>query len=346
MSTLPNTSIKHLRTVEALRAWRRPLRDTQRLVSLVPTMGALHAGHLSLIRAAALRSHHVVVSLFVNPTQFGAGEDLATYPSTWDADVRQLAELDRELADDGVNLGRVSAVFHPSAADMYPSGVPSQAADAEGSFVTVSPVGSVLEGASRPTFFRGVATVCMKLFNAVQPDAAYFGQKDVQQTVVVRRMVSDFLLDTRVVVVPTERDPADGLALSSRNVYLGRRRRAVSTVLYRALGAARAAYAEGGHTSRRELMGRADAVVEAVLQEQWALGPKERTLFEVDYISLADPDTMQEVESVDPEKGAVLSGAIKMLPVEEANEGEDLGHSGGPAVRLIDNIILEPRKDD
>lgn len=347
MSTLPNTSIKHLRTVEALRAWRRPLRDTQRLVSLVPTMGALHAGHLSLIRAAARRSHHVVVSLFVNPTQFGAGEDLATYPSTWDADVRKLAELDRELAGDGSNLGRVSAVFHPSAAEMYPSGVPSsQQAAGDGSFVTVGAVGSVLEGASRPAFFRGVATVCMKLFSAVQPDAAYFGQKDVQQTVVVRRMVTDFLLDTRVVVVPTERDPADGLALSSRNVYLGGRRRAVSTVLYRALEAARAAYAEGGHTSRRELLGRADAVVEAVLGEQRALGPKERTLFEVDYISLADPDTMQEVETVDPEKGAVLSGAIKMLPVEEANEGEDLGHSGGPAVRLIDNIILEPRKDD
>ncbi|KAM3457739.1 hypothetical protein MY3296_000812 [Beauveria thailandica] len=339
---LPSTSIRVLRTVDAVRRWRKPHTLSQHTVGLVPTMGALHEGHLALIRAAARENHHVVVSVYVNPAQFGIREDLASYPVTWDADAAALARLDRALADDGTNLGRISAVFAPTTADMYPSGFPGQAVDSKGSFVSITPVGEVLEGASRPTFFRGVATVCMKLFNIVQPERVYFGQKDVQQTVVIRRMARDFILPTEVVVCPTERE-SDGLALSSRNVYLGTRRRRVGIVLHRALGAAANSYA-AGNLDRAAVLGTAREVVAAVVQAQARLPPTQRVLFEVDYISLADPDTLQEIDAIDPARGAVLSGAIKMLPLEEAVPGEDVGHAGGPAVRLIDNIILEPTK--
>ncbi|KAH6610122.1 pantoate-beta-alanine ligase [Trichoderma cornu-damae] len=339
--TIPSTSIKILRLVEAVRQWRRPLMANYRSVGLVPTMGALHEGHLSLIRAAARENHHVVVSIYVNPAQFGIKEDLASYPVTWETDVAALARLDREFADDGANLGRISAVFAPTTSEMYPSGFPGQEVDSKGSFVTITPVGEVLEGASRPTFFRGVATVCMKLFNIVQPDRVYFGQKDVQQTVVIKRMVEDFMMPTRVVISPTTREP-DGLALSSRNVYLGPRRRRVAVVLSRALRAAEEVY-RSDRLHRGAILGAASNVTKTTLQAQMELPPDQRVAFEVDYISLADPETLQEVDAVDPSKGAILSGAIKMQPVEQPREGEDLGHSGGPAVRLIDNIILPPK---
>jgi pantoate--beta-alanine ligase len=340
LERLPASSIRVLRTVESLRRWRRPHTLDQRSVALVPTMGALHEGHLSLIRAAARENHHVVVSVYVNPAQFGVREDLGSYPVTWEADAAKLVRLDRELADDGANLGRVSAVFAPTTAEMYPGGFPGQEVESKGSFVTITPVGEVLEGRTRPTFFRGVATVCMKLFNIVRPERVYFGQKDVQQTVVIKRMVRDFMLPTEVVVGETTR-AEDGLALSSRNVYLGERRRAVATVLYRALRAAEEAYG-GGARDRATVLGAAEKLVDEALAEQMAGAPEKRVRFEVDYISLADPDTMEELEVVDPAKGGILSGAIKMLPVEDPQEGEDLGHSGGPAVRLIDNIILPP----
>ncbi|KAH6889193.1 hypothetical protein B0T10DRAFT_404535 [Thelonectria olida] len=341
--TLPKSSIRVLRTVDAVRRWRQPHVVNHRSVGLVPTMGALHEGHLSLIRTAARENHHVVVSVYVNPAQFGIKEDLASYPKTWDQDAQALAKLDRELADDGANLGRISAVFAPTTDEIYPSGFPGQEVDSKGSFVTITPVGEVLEGASRPTFFRGVATVCMKLFNIVQPERVYFGQKDVQQTVVIRRMVKDFIMPTKVVVGPTSREP-DGLALSSRNVYLGPRRRAVAIVLPSALRTAEAVYLTGGLRDRASILGAANNFFAAVAAVQADLPPQQRVSFELDYFSLSDPETMQEVDEVDPARGAVLSGAIKMLPVTVPREGEDLGHSGGPAVRLIDNIILKPQK--
>ncbi|GFP54199.1 hypothetical protein ACSS6W_001871 [Trichoderma asperelloides] len=341
--TVPKSSIKILRLVDAVRQWRKPHMANYRSVGLVPTMGALHEGHFSLIRAAARENHHVVVSIYVNPAQFGIKEDLASYPVTWETDVAALARLDREFADDGANLGRISAVFAPTTSEMYPSGFPGQEVDSKGSFVTITPVGEVLEGASRPTFFRGVATVCMKLFNIVQPDRVYFGQKDVQQTVVIKRMVQDFMMPTDVVICPTTREP-DGLALSSRNVYLGPRRRSVAVVLSKALRAAEAMY-KNGRLSRSDVLGAANEVAKTTLEAQKRLPADQRVTFEVDYISLADPDTLQEVDAVDAAKGAILSGAIKMLPVEQAQSGEDLGHSGGPAVRLIDNIILAPKTE-
>lgn len=343
--TIPTTSIRVLRTVPSLRAFRDPLVHNHRLVGLVPTMGALHEGHFSLIRLAARENHHVIVSIYLNPAQFGASEDFASYPSTWAADVAAIAKLDRELAEDGANLGRVSAVFAPSTADMYPEGFPGQEVDSKGSFVSITPVGEVLEGKSRPTFFRGVATVCMKLFNAVRPDRVYFGQKDAQQTVIIRRLVRDFLMPIDVVIGPTMRD-ADGLAQSSRNAYLGTRRRAVATVLSRALKAAENVYVGAGVADSAAILDAARGVLQTTLDEQNALPPTKRVRYVVDYISVADPDTMQEVEVVDPERGAILSGAIRMLEVEEPWEGEDLGHSGGPPVRLIDNIRLLPRSKE
>ncbi|KAJ3558031.1 hypothetical protein NPX13_g9804 [Xylaria arbuscula] len=204
----------------------------------------------------------------------------------------------------------------------------------------MTPVSELLEGRTRPTFFRGVATVCMKLFNIVQPEKVYFGQKDVQQTVVIRNMVKDFMLPIDVVIGPTSREP-DGLALSSRNVYLGERRRKVATVLNRALRAAEEQYLNGV-LDRESILKAANSIVVDTLNKQMALDPHERVKYEVDYISLADPSTMQEVTEVDPQVGGILSGAVKMLPVESPQSGEDLGHSGGPAVRLIDNIVLKP----
>lgn len=305
-------------------------------------MGALHEGHLSLIRKAAEENSNVVVSIYVNPAQFGVHEDLDSYPKTWEKDVAMLRDLDRELADNGGTMGKISAVFAPTTDVIYPSGKPGQEVDAKGSFVTITPVGEILEGASRPTFFRGVATVCMKLFNIVTPEKVYFGQKDVQQTVVIRKMVKDFCMNTEVVIGETQREN-DGLAMSSRNVYLGTRRRRIATALSMALKVAEGAYDAGGLT-KDEILSPAMELTKLLLMAQHQLKPEERVKFEVDYISLSDPETMLDIDEVDPAKGAIISGAIKFFPVESASPGEDLGEAGGPAVRLIDNIILKPVK--
>lgn len=308
-------------------------------VGFVPTMGALHQGHLALIRQAVQENHHVYVSIYINPTQFGVNEDFGNYPKTLDSDLLKLRTLTAEYWNDDT-IGQITAVFTPTTRDMYPGLKPSSEIDGPGSFVTITPLSSVLEGASRPVFFRGVATVCMKLFNIVQPDTVYFGQKDVQQTYVIQRMVDDFHLNTRVRVVPTVRED-DGLAMSSRNVYLGRRRRKVAIVLIRTLRAIRAAFFNG-QTNKDDLMAAGQAVVTAELDKQRALLPRARALFEVDYFSLADPLSLKELDTVVPEHGAVLSGAIRMLPIEQPQEGEVTGIGGDTAtVRLIDNLRLE-----
>lgn len=304
-------------------------------------MGALHAGHLSLVRAAAAENSKVIVSVYVNPTQFGVNEDLDSYPKTWESDLQQLKDLDKVLEKEG--KGRIEAVFAPTTKVMYPTLPPDSRVDGVGSFVTITPLASLLEGKSRPVFFRGVATVCMKLFNIVEAERVYFGQKDVQQTVVIKRMVKDFHLNTEVRILPTERE-ADGLAMSSRNVYLGERRRKTGLVLSRALRAAEKAYNKG-RRNRDEILALSWDVCNQVSLEQDMLEGNKRALFEVDYISLADPDTLEEVETVDEGKGAVLSGAVKMLPLEEIEEGEKLGLGEDTVpVRLIDNIVLAPQK--
>lgn len=342
-------SFQVFRDVLPLRQMRRQLLVNNRTVGLVPTMGALHEGHLSLIRQAAAENTDVFVSIYVNPTQFGVSEDLGSYPRTWDSDVEKLEQLNEEFARMGGNdgpagqrLGRITAILAPTSKVMYPTLPPSSEIDGDGSFVTITPLSKKLEGASRPVFFRGVATVCMKLFNIATPDRAYFGRKDVQQTVIIKRMVKDFHVGTHIRVGPTARE-ADGLALSSRNVYLGDRRRAIGLTLYTALKEAEKAYASGA-VGRPDILGAAQRVTQKVLLEQQALGPSERALYDVDYISLADPDSLDEIEVVDPSKGAILSGAIKMAPLEETRLGEDCGLGDGKVpVRLIDNLAFEPR---
>lgn len=345
-------SFQVFRDVPPLRQLRRQLLLSNRTVGLVPTMGALHEGHLSLVRQAASQNTDVFVTIYVNPTQFGVSEDLDSYPRTWDNDVQKLEELNKHFATlrgekdaepSSSNMpGRITAIFAPTSKVMYPTLPPSSEIDGPGSFVTITPLSSKLEGASRPVFFRGVATICTKLFNIATPDRVYFGQKDIQQTAIIRRMVKDFHIGTEVVIGPTAREE-DGLAMSSRNAYLGTRRRAVGLVLFRALKAADEAYVSG-KTSRADILGAADAVTQETLAKQRALSPVDRALYEVGYISLADPDTFDEVDVVDPSKGAILSGAVKMSPLEESKPGEDCGLGDGQVpVRLIDNLILEPR---
>jgi pantoate--beta-alanine ligase len=336
-------SFKIFHDVPPLREYRHSLSASDRTVGLVPTMGALHDGHLSLVRQAATENTDIFVSIYVNPTQFGVTEDLSTYPKTWESDIKQLEIVDRELASTS-GSGRISAVFAPNTKTMYPILPPSSEVDGKGSFVTITPVAEVLEGASRPVFFRGVATVCMKLFNIMTPERVYFGQKDVQQTVIIKRMVKDFHLNTDVRIGETKREE-DGLAMSSRNVYLGSRRREVAVILSQALFAAEEQYVVHHKKSRGDILWVANDIINKMVLKQDELASEKRARFEVDYISLADPESLEEVDVVDPKNGAVLSGAIKMLPLEDPVDGEDCGHGGGiGTVRLIDNILLKPQE--
>ena len=333
------TGFEKVTSILELRQRRRKALLAEDTVGFVPTMGALHQGHLALIRQAARENDQVYVSIYVNPTQFGVNEDLKSYPRTSNADTVKLAALSKEFKNNS-QFGHMSVIFEPSTKEMYPCSPPSSELDGHGSFVTITPLSSRLEGASRPVFFRGVATVCMKLLNIVQPDRVYFGQKDVQQTFVVKRMVQDFHLNTEVRVAPTVREK-DGLAMSSRNVYLGERRRKVALVLLDSLREVQKVFARGAR-KRQFLYNAAIEKLSLVEKQQYALPKEKRVRFEVDYISIADPDTLDELEEVDPERGAILSGAIKMLPLEEPQEGEDAGLGGGKStVRLIDNIHLD-----
>lgn len=342
--------------IQPLRDFRRQLLLSQKSVGFVPTMGALHAGHLSLIQQAAQENTDVVVSIYVNPLQFSANEDLDTYPRTWAKDLEMLMALDQKFVEANAAsqtieestsgghsatlppkaLGRISAVFAPTTEVMYPTIPPAQG---DGTFVSVTPLASLLEGVSRPIFFRGVATVCVKLFNIVSPERVYFGQKDIQQTVIIKRVVKDLCLPIEVVIGITKRED-DGLAMSSRNAYLGRRRRPRATVLVRALRMAEEQYINGKFT-RDDILGPSQSLLQLLAGEQEKLPAEQRVRFEVDYVSLADAESLEELGVVNETKGAILSGAIMILPVECPCEGED---DGEIAVRLIDNIVLKPRK--
>ena len=301
-------------------------------------MGALHDGHISLLRHALSENDAVFVSIFVNPTQFGVNEDLASYPKTWDEDLAKL--IHTEIEAGSAARDKIKGVFAPSVKTMYPTLPPSSDIDGNGSFVSITPLSRWLEGASRPVFFRGVATICTKLFNIVQPDRVYFGQKDVQQSVLIKRLVKDFHIPAEVRVIPTSREP-DGLAMSSRNVYLGARRRKDSVVLSKALAAAKAVY-DCGTISAAKIRNVAFGVFDGSLNKSgnvyYGSGP-----IEVDYMSLTRPDDMSPIvdsDDIDRSQGAILSAAMKVSPVTSPGSDEERSQI---AVRLIDNVVLEPR---
>jgi pantoate--beta-alanine ligase len=276
-----------MQTTESLSGLRTIRATMDGVFGLVPTMGALHAGHCSLVKRARAECGHVGVSIFVNPSQFGPGEDFANYPQTLQQDLDLLEGL-------GVDV-----VWIPRAEAMYPQGFQT--------WITVEEVGAPLEGKCRPGHLRGVATIVAKLLNSFVPDKAYFGQKDAQQAVVLRRMVQDLNFPVELVVCPTIREP-DGLALSSRNAYLSPAERQAATVLYRALSAAKDKY-DSGERDAEALR----AVMRSVVRSE--------PLAYEQYISAADPETLCELQGI--EATVLLSLAVRI----------------GKA-RLIDNFLI------
>ena len=335
-----------IRNVAELRKLRSGDRGSQSRVGYVPTMGALHEGHLALIRKAAQQNRKVYVSIYVNPAQFGVSEDLSNYPRTLKEDMEKLTALNEDLAKQsdelrGDNkLGKVTAVFNPTTEELWPTFPPTQELTGHGAFVNISPLGQILEGASRPVFFRGVATICMKLFNLVQADNIYLGQKDIQQATLLKLLVSEFHIPSKVRVVPTVRETG-GLAMSSRNVYLGQRRRGAALVLSEALHAMQRAW-KAGENETRILVQVGMERIQQVQVHYLGLPPSQRVRFDVDYLKVVRRDTMMDSEKVDRAQGAIALGAIIMHPLEEPRPGEDCGLGGGARpVRLIDNVILE-----
>jgi pantoate--beta-alanine ligase len=280
-----------LTSVQTMQRWSDDARARGRRVGLVPTMGYLHAGHLSLVAEARKHADVTVASIFVNPLQFGANEDLDRYPSDVERDTRLLTEAGTDV------------LFLPPVREMYPEGFQTA--------VTVEEMTGGLCGAGRPTHFRGVATVVAKLFNAVKPHVAVFGEKDYQQLVVIRRLVADLDFDVEVVGAPIVREP-DGLAMSSRNAYLSAAEREAARCLSRALGAAQAAV-QAGETDTARVLERARGVVDA------------EPLARLEYAEIVDADTLAELTTVDGP--ARLALAV---------------HVG--KTRLIDNCSLESRR--
>ena len=285
----PAVAVEIIETVRSMQARSEVWRSAGETIALVPTMGAFHEAHLSLMREGRKRADRLVVSLFVNPTQFGPGEDYEAYPRDLEADIK---------VTEGIGL---DVLFHPSAGEMYPAGYATH--------VEVEGLGETLCGPSRPGHFRGVATVVAKLFQAVRPHVAVFGEKDFQQLAVIRRMAADFHFEIEIVGMPIVREE-DGLAMSSRNMYLSADERKTALSLSRSLGVARRMIADGERDAK--------AIVERLRKEIDAAGP-----CTIDYVSVADPETMAYKATVD---GPVLVAlAVKV----------------GRA-RLIDNTVVAP----
>jgi len=278
-------TMKVIEKIDEMRQLRQQLTEP---VGLVPTMGYLHEGHLALVRQARTENASVVVSIFVNPTQFGPQEDLKSYPRD---PQRDLARLEKEKTD---------IVFTPPVAEMYPPRF--------NSWVEVDKVTERLEGASRPGHFRGVTTVVAKLFNIVQPNRAYFGQKDAQQAIVIKKMVAELNMNLEVVTLPTVREP-DGLAMSSRNTYLNPEQRQTAAVLYQALSLAQELWSQGERDAER-------------IRRQMKALIRKQPLATIDYVSVADAETLDELDTVTPP--ALVSMAVKI-----------------GKTRLIDNVVLE-----
>jgi pantoate--beta-alanine ligase len=266
-----------LGTVSEMHGFAEDRRREGRRIAVVPTMGALHEGHLTLIRRAKEQADVVIVTLFVNPTQFGRGEDFERYPRNRDRDQELAAQAGADV------------LFAPAAQTMYPDGYHT--------FVSVESITAVLEGAVRPGHFRGVATIVTKLLNCTKPHVAVFGQKDAQQAAVIRRLVSDLNFDVEIVVVPTVRE-SDGLAMSSRNSYLTPADRAQAPVLFRALREA----------ERRVLEGGRDAVT---IRGTMEVMIRTETSAAIDYLSIADAATLQEQTTLQSGREILISLAAR-----------------------------------
>ncbi|HEX3106687.1 MAG TPA: pantoate--beta-alanine ligase [Terriglobales bacterium] len=281
--------MKLVKTIEEMRAFRNAVRKNSKRLGLVPTMGALHEGHLSLVRAARDKSDIVAVSIFVNPTQFGPNEDFAKYPRNLESDSKM---LEREHVD---------VIFAPSVDDMYPPGAMT--------WVTVEGISDRLCGKSRPGHFRGVTTIVSKLFHIIEPDAAFFGQKDAAQVAIIRRMVRDLNMPVEIEVGEIIRE-SDGLALSSRNAYLDPQERKSALVLHRSLQDAQRLFETGERNSEKLI---------AVGKQEFAGEPCAR----LDYFEIIDPDSLEPVTTIENRTLIAVAAFI--------------GNT-----RLIDNIIVDP----
>jgi len=279
--------VEVIKTVSEMAEAAGRLKASGVTTGFVPTMGYLHEGHLSLIRLSKKDTAFTTLSIFVNPTQFGPKEDLEKYPRDTEGDLEK-------CRNEGVDI-----VFIPEPGDMYPAGY--------GTYVNVERITDNLCGRSRPGHFKGVATVVAKLFNIVGPDKAYFGQKDFQQTAVIRRMVRDLNMAVNVMVAPTVREP-DGLAMSSRNAYLQTDERRAASTLYRALESARILHNNGEKST--------DSLTVHILGML-----REEPLIELEYVEVVSPDNLEPLQNTDG--GAVIAAAVRI---------------GG--TRLIDNIII------
>lgn len=278
-----------MRIIRSIQEFREARKALSGSMGLVPTMGYLHQGHFSLVRRARTENQTCAAWIFVNPLQFGPSEDFERYPRD---EARDIALLEKERTD---------LLFLPSVEEVYPPGFST--------YVDVRGVSAPLEGVVRPGHFQGVATVVLKFFNIMEPDRAYFGQKDAQQVVVLKKMVRDLNLKVEIVVCPTLREP-DGLAMSSRNVYLSPEERVAASVLYRALCLAQERYAAGqcdAEAMRKDMTALLQSIGEAVSA--------------IDYVSIAHPESLQELKVA--QEGALVSLAVRF-----------------GKTRLIDNVIL------
>jgi len=282
--TIPNhaNTLEIIHTIEWMKLATRQAKAEGRCAGFVPTMGALHDGHMALVRAALSECRPVIASIFVNPTQFGPSEDFQKYPRAFEADCKK-------LADAGVDY-----LFAPEPAEIYPPGFRT--------WVNVEGLSERLEGRARPGHFRGVTTVVLKLLEIVQPQKAFFGRKDAQQARIIRQMARDLHLDSEIVVCPIVRE-ADGLAMSSRNTYLNPQERRAATILFRALDAARASIASGERDALRLM-----AAMREMLRTE--------KLAEPDYVELVDADTLEQVTRLRGDCLALLAvriGAVRLI---------------------------------
>lgn len=305
------SSIKILRTVQQVRQWRLSCFVNHHTVGFVPTMGALHQGHTSLVKQSLLENDKTMVSIFVNPSQFGPNEDLDKYPRTLDTDLNILQTM---FVDKPID-----AVFVPKISEIYPLGINLEVSKQKGAFVTVLGCSEQLEGVTRPGFFRGVATVVTKLLNVVLPTNIYFGQKDAQQCVVIKNLVKDLLINTNVRIMPTQRE-SNGLALSSRNAYLSDEIKRESAVIFQALSAGEAFYKQqyGTWVNSQDILSRVQHIL------------SQHPHFTIEYIALSHPDTLDDLQLVEPGVGGILSTAVRV-----PRDGEDV------FTRLIDNVVLQ-----